>query len=199
MIRREKFVSRYSDINKRSTLERDIVELEKFVDTELLKSANIINMINQDQLQLSDGEIVATEIINNSMHNDKNVLDNGTGRIGGTDNVEYAIWSNDITNTEKETVTDTPWYNKRLNTNVNGTLEVILPEYTNKNAAKLLVDKYLGPVDMSNLTDEDFNSVYGFWRKVPQLDGTVLDDPSAVQLVWDVAWQRFKIKFKLYQ
>lgn len=199
MIRREKFVSRYSAVNNRSTLERDIVELEKLVDAELLKSVNIIGMINRDQMQLTDGEVVSAIIVNDSIHNDKNVLDNGTGRKGGTDNVEYAVWSDSITNTLGESVTDTPYYNKRLNTDVNGVLEILLPENTNKNAAKMLTDKYLGPLDASNLTEEDFNSVYGFWRKVPQFDGTYSDDPNAVQLVWDDEWQRFKMKFKLHQ
>lgn len=198
MVKREEFVSRYADVNKRSVLNRDVLELEKYVDTELVKTVNIISMINQDQLELSTDVIVDSYITNDAIHNDNTVLDQGNGRSGGTNDVEFAIWGNTITDSDNQTAILTPWYNKRLDSDVDGALEIFLPAYTNKNAARLLVDKYLGPESTDNLTTTDYTDVYGFWRKIPQLDGSYADDPSTVQLVWDVIEHRFKIIFKLH-
>ena len=91
MLRRDEFVNRYSDLNNRTTLDMEIVELEQYVDSQLLVAENILNMINQDQLNKSQDSIVVNFIENESIHNDNTVIGNA-GRKGGIDNVEFAIW-----------------------------------------------------------------------------------------------------------
>ena len=68
MIHREQFVSKYADLNKNSILEAEMLDLETFVDTELLKSENIISMINQDQINQNHNEI-----INNAIENQRQI------------------------------------------------------------------------------------------------------------------------------
>lgn len=196
MLRRDEFVDRYSSLNNKQTLDLEIVELEQYVDTQLLAAENILNMINQDQLTGTQDEVVTNLIENESIHNINTIVGNA-GRKGGIDDVEFAIWKGKLLTNDTQDATLTPWLNKTLSTVVSGILTVILPEKTNKNAAKILVDKYLGPVDVSNLTTKDKESNFGFWRKIPQLDGNTADDPAAVELLWDNVLQLFKMKFKL--
>jgi hypothetical protein len=94
--------------------------------------------------------------------------------------------------------TSTPWYDKTLNENVTGEIEVLLPVGTNKNLAKMLVDKYLGPADFTNLTSRELKT-YGFWRKIPDLGTTsgIIDNTDAVQLIYVEDSDQYKIVFKL--
>ena len=201
MVRRDQFVDRYSALNNRKLLELELADLEKYVDSELLKDENIVVMINQDGVAGTDGEVISTTILNQSVHKDPSIRDNGSGRSGGLDNVEYAIWSEDITTTSSVGATETPWYDKTLNVDTTGVIEVYLPIGTNKNLATMLVDKYLGPADFTNLTNREL-STYGFWRKIPTLgsaagESTVTDDTDAVQLIYVEATNQYKIVFQL--
>jgi len=196
MIKRHKFVSNYANLNNKIYLEKLAIELEQYVDDQLIKAENIIYMINDDDLDFSNTtEITDIKYVNN-IHNDENVLDNGSGRSGGSNNLKYAIWNDIITHANGSSANDEPILNKTLDFTVDGELIIYLPEHTNKNAAKLLVDKYLGPQNLNNLTTKE-QDLYGFWGTIPQLNGTVLYNSNAVKLYWDSELYKFKIIFKL--
>ncbi len=196
MIKRHNFVSTYASLNNKEYLEKLVIELEQYVDEQLLKADNIIKMINDDDLDFSYTTEITHIKYTNDIHNDENVLDNGSGRSGGPDNVTYAKWSDSITYADYSAANKEPVKNRTLDFTVNGELIVYLPDNTNKNAAKMLVDKYLGPQDITNLTKEEQNN-YGFWGTIPQLDGSLIYDPDVIKLYWDTNMQQFKIIFKL--
>jgi len=196
MIKRYNFVSTYASLNNKEYLEKLVIELEQYVDEQLHKANNIIKMINDDDLDLSHTTEITHIKYTNDIHNDEHVLDNGAGRSGGPDNTKFAKWSDSITYADYSAANKEPIKNKTLDLTVNGELIVYLPENTNKNAAKMLVDKYLGPQDITDLTKEEESS-YGFWGTIPQLDGSVIYDPNVIKLYWDTNVQRFKIIFKL--
>jgi hypothetical protein len=158
-------------------------------------------MINRDGVAGTNGEIINDAILNETVHKDPSIRDNGSGRSGGVDNVEYAIWSKNITTTSSDDATKNPWYDKTLNKDVEGEIEVLLPVGTNKNLARMLVDKYLGPIDFTNLTDRELKT-YGFWRKIPTLgslagESSVTDNTDAVELIYVEDTDQYKIVFRL--
>jgi hypothetical protein len=196
MLKRYDFISKYANLNNEQYLKKLVNELEQYVDNQLLKAENIIRMINNDDLNFDNlTEILSIKLVN-TIHNDSSVNDNGSGRSGGTDGSEYAIWSDAITYSDGTQANTTPIENKTLDFSTEGELFVYLPEHTNKNAAKMLVDKYIGPSDLSNLTIEEKQN-YGFWGTIPQLDGTTTYSSDVVKLYWDPSVERFKIAFKL--
>jgi len=196
MLKRYDFVSKYANLNNEKYLKKLINELEQYVDEQLLKAENIIKMINDDNLDFNNLTEITNIKLTNPIHNNSIVNDNGSGRSGGVDGTKYAIWSNKITYPNGDSADINPIENKTLDVTVDGELIVYLPENTNKNAAKMLVDKYIGPSDLNNLTIEEKQN-YGFWGIIPQLDGTTTYNPDVIKLYWDPNINRFKIVFKL--
>jgi hypothetical protein len=196
MIKRYDFISKYKNLNNEQYLKKLVNELEQYVDEQLLKAENIIKMINNDNLDFNYSTEITTIKLINTIHNDFVVNDNGSGRSGGTNGIKYAIWSSKITYQNGDPANINPIENKTLDFTVNGELIVYLPDNTNKNAAKMLVDKYIGPSDLNDLTIDE-KQKYGFWGIIPQLDGTTTYSPDVVKLYWDSNIKRFKIVFKL--
>lgn len=203
MLRRDAFIQTYTATNNPKELEVEVIELEKFVDTALVADAAVLHYVNQNGLSGTSGYIdtqyVTSSISNNSIHRDPNILDNGSGRTGP--NKEYAIWSSGLTNSTGQNASSTPYYDLTINTSITGELRVTLPENTNKNAAYLLMQKYLGPLQAdSNLITQSQIDTMGFWGRKPILgsNGTsALLDPSAVQLQYDSSINRLVMIFKL--
>lgn len=203
MLRRDQFVIRYVANNNADVLAIEVKELEKYVDDQLVQDTNILNFVNQNGLSGTSGTLVSQTVngsyVNNAIHINPNVLDNGSGRTGT--NRQYAIWSNSITYSNKQPANTEPWLMLDIDTPIGGELRITLPEGTNKNAAYLLVQKYLGPLDVnsSDIT-RDESTAYGFWGRKPIIgsngtSGTI--DPNAVRLEYDAEQSRFVIVFTL--
>lgn len=205
MVRRDQFVQRYVEQNNLKTIKNQITELEKFVDSELVKKENLLNLINKNGLTITDGILddnqnVTSYITSDSIHRDQNVLDDGNGRSGPSK--AYAIWGDNIKNSNGQLENLTPYEDLTLNEAVTGEIRIILPEDTNKNAAYLLTQKYLGPLklDSATFTDEERNN-NGFWGRKPNLGtnnntGATIDN-NAVKLIYDKDVSRFVMIFKL--
>jgi hypothetical protein len=203
MVRRDEFIQRYAEQNSLKNLKNQITELEKFVDGELIKNENLLNIINKNDLTLTNGEIddnqfLISSISSDSIHRDQFVLDNNNGRSGPNRN--YAIWGSNLTNSTGGNESLTPWEDLTLNIPVTGELRITLPEFTNKNAAYLLCQKYLQPLklDSNTFTDEDRRS--GFWGRKPLIgtnNSTAGLDANAVRLMYDKDTKRFILIFKL--
>jgi len=203
MVRRDVFIQRYVEQNNQKMINSEVIELEKFVDTQLLDINNLINYINQNGLSGTAGVLVTQDvtaaIVNNSIHRTPSVLDNGAGR---TADKIYAFWSNGLTDASGNNVSGTPYYDLNIDTPITGELRVTLPENTNKNAAYLLLQKYLGPVvsDSSLITQNQIDTM-GFWGRQPTLGssgnlGATLD-PDAVRLEYDSSQDRLVMIFTL--
>jgi len=196
MIKRFEFISNYANLNNNNYLKKLVLELEQYVDEQLLKVENIISMINNDSLNFNNTTEITVVKSTNAIHNNELVLDNGSGRSGGTDNSKYAIWSNLIVNPDHTPANNEPIINKTLDFTVDGELIIYLPKNTNKNAAKMLVNKYIGPSNLINLNNNKKNE-YGFWGTIPLLNGTNTFNPDVIKLYWDSELKQFKMIFKL--
>lgn len=204
MVRRDDFVLRYTQLNNPAALNQQVQELETYVDAQLTTNANLLNYINQNGLAGTNGMLLSQEIdgqiINQAVHQDPTTLDNGSGRFGP--NLQYAIWSDKITTTNKIPANTTPWNNLTIDSgSVSGELHIPLPANTNKNAAYMLLQQYLGPLEPNtNLITTDQISNNGFWGRKPILgsNGTsAMIDPNAVRLVYDATAEVFVMIFKL--
>lgn len=203
MIRRDTFIQRYVDQNNNKKIQSQVIELEKFVDTQLVDANNLLTYINQNGLSGTDGssftQLVTSSIVNDAVHRDPSVLDKGAGRSGP--NKEYAIWSSKLTDTNNNSVINTPYFDLVLNTSINGQLRIYLPTNTNKNAAYQLCQKYLQPLidDSSQITQTQIDTL-GFWGRKPIIgtNGTsAVLDPNAVQLLYDQINNRLIMIFSL--
>lgn len=203
MIRRDTFIQRYVDQNNNKKIQSQVIELEKFVDTQLVDANNLLTYINQNGLSGTDGssftQLVTSSIVNDAVHRDPSVLDKGAGRSGP--NKEYAIWSSKLTDTNNNSVINTPYFDLVLNTSINGQLRIYLPTNTNKNAAYQLCQKYLQPLidDSSQITQTQIDTL-GFWGRKPIIgtNGTsAVLDPNAVQLLYDQTNNRLIMIFSL--
>lgn len=205
MVRRDQFVQRYVEQNSLKTIKNQVTELEKFVDEQLVKKENLLSLINKNGLSLTDGvlddnQTVTSYVSSDAIHRDQNVIDNGNGRSGP--GKAYAIWGDNIKNSNGQSESATPYEDLTLNEAVTGEIRIILPEDTNKNAAYLLTQKYLGPLksDSTTFTDEEITN-NGFWGRKPNLGtsnntGATLDN-NAVKLIYDKDVSRFVMIFKL--
>lgn len=205
MLRRDQFIQRYAEQNSLKTLKNQISELEKFVDDALVQKINLLNLINKNGLNLTDGILddnqnVTTYVFSDAIHRDQNVIDDGNGRSGP--NKLYAIWGDNIKSSTGQLENLTPYEDLTLNIPVTGEIRIPLPQDTNKNAAYLLMLKYLGPLKIDSLTfTEEEKSSYGFWGRKPTIStsgtsGATLDN-SAVRLIYDKDVESFVMIFKL--
>lgn len=204
MLRRDQFVQRYAEQNNIKKLQTEMSELEKFIDTQLVDANALLQYINQNGLSgtngLADSQYVTYSISNDAVHRDPSVLDNGVGRSGN--NKQYAIWSSRLTDASNNNASQHPQYDLVMNGPVTGQIRVTLPENTNKNAAYMLLQRYLGPLvqDSSSINQTQLDTL-GFWGRKPTLGsnnstGAVLD-PNAVQLYYDNTVNRFVMIFTL--
>lgn len=203
MVRRDAFVQRYVEQNNPKIIETEVIELEKFVDQQLVDINVLLDYVNQNGLAGTSGvlqtQYVNDAIINNTIHRDTNVLDNGSGRTGN--NKQYAIWSDGLTTANGQSASATPWFDLTIDTTVTGEIHITLPVDTNKNAAYLLLQKYLGPlqIDSTTITQNQVNTL-GFWgrKPIPGSNGTsALLDANAVRLEYNSDVKRFIMIFTL--
>lgn len=203
MLRRDVFVQRYVDINNVKALQAEMAELEKYVDTALVDANNLLNYVNQNGLAgtsgMLDTQYVTSSIVNNTIHRDPAILDNGNGRAGS--NKQFAIWGTSITTPTGNDATTMPWFDLTIDSTMSGELRINLPTSTNKNAAYMLLQKYLGPLiaDSSQITQAQIDT-NGFWgrKPIPGSNGTAgLIDANAVRLMYDSSQELFVMIFSL--
>lgn len=205
MLRRDQFVQRYADLNNLKKLQAQVAVLEKYVDQQLVDSNSLLYYINQNGLGIdgTSGQLysqnVTSSFVNNAVSRDQTVADNGNGRSGS--NKQYAIWGSNITNSSGNDASQSPQFDLTLDTSISGQFRISLPADTNKNAAYMLLQQYIGPLvnDSTQITQAQIDN-YGFWGRQPILgsNGSSANvNPNAVQLVYDADLGCFVMIFSL--
>jgi hypothetical protein len=213
MFRRDEFLDLLGQQNSNETLQRQLKDLEKFVDDELRKIENVVKLINATSattVALENGlEVVDTLKITNIVHRDITAISETDSKITagvGADAVSYAVWSDNLTYPNKTSASTTPWNDKTIaETTVstftfNGKLRIKCPDNTNKFLAKTLANKYMaiGKTDASGILS-------GFWSQcnrantkanLPHPNNVVLAD--AVRVLYDGTNNVVYLEFKLF-
>ena len=209
MIRRDEFIQKLHEYNSTEYIERELDNLEKFVDTELSKEENIIKMINSISAGsngTSGEEYVNVIIPTNSVHKDINAKGDENITLN---KISYAIFEEEdteITLNDGKDATETPWDDITLleADNFDGYLDIELPVNTNKMVAQKLVEKYLKADDFeTDESDGETEPSSGFWSKAPKPndsnnDETGTDLNDAVSLIYYSDTNLLVMMFKLF-
>jgi hypothetical protein len=141
MYRRDEFIKKLSSLNSGDSLREQVKKLEVHVDAELKKADTVLSLINSNP----QGTVVGnTETINDitetyAVHTESNISGN-TEIVDGK-----VVWNDGLTfNNGKGSASASPWTHINISANsFDGNIKILLPEDTNKNAAKMLADRYM--------------------------------------------------------
>lgn len=204
MIRRDEFLQRLHEFNNSKFINTELENLEKFVDQQLLLESNIILMINSITAGTNGTngeEYVLESIATNSVHKDFTTDSENKVTING---IAYSIFDDDdavIETSNGEDATTTPWDDITIaeSDQFDGSLEIELPENTNKMIARKLTDKYLKVDDF----DTDGEPSSGFWGSGlkpndSSNNNVSVDVPDAVTLRYEPSTNTIFMIFKLF-
>lgn len=212
MFRRDEFLDLLNSLNSNEALQRQLKDLEKYVDDELRKNENVTKMINTTTATskpLENGLEIVEEIKTTTLvHRDITVISDNKVTAGTSANaVSYAIWEDDLIYPDNKSATYTPWLDKTFSeTSVttysfNGKLRIKCPDNTNKFLAKILANKYM----MVGKTDNNGNIISGFWSQsnrandknnVANSANKTLND--AIRVLYDATNNIVYLEFKLF-
>lgn len=212
MFRRDEFLDLLNSFNSNEALQRQLKDLEKFIDDELRKNENVIKLINMTTAttkSLENGlEIVEQIKTTTLVHRDITVVSNNKVTAGTSANaVSYAIWDDGLLYPNNSSATTTPWIDKTFSeTSVttytfDGKLRIKCPDNTNKFLAKVLADKYMSV----GKTDSQGNIISGFWSQSNRANdknnavnsaNKKLND--AIRVLYDATNNIVYLEFKLF-
>ncbi len=212
MIRRDDFLDSVGSQNSNEALQRQLKDLETFIDGELKKTENVIKLINStasSSQSLENGlEIVDILKTTTLVHRDITVVSNTKVTAGtSSDAVSYALWEDDLKYPDNTNASSKPWIDKTFSetyvTNFifDGKLRIKCPDNTNKFLAKILADKYMS----IGKTDNQGNFISGFWSQsnrantktnTPNTANKILND--AIRVLYDGTNNIVYLEFKLF-
>ena len=207
MIRRDEIIQKLHEFNSSEKIERELANLEKFVDEQLVNDDNIIRLINSitaGSSGTSGEEFIDRYIPTNSVHRDITAKNSDSQKNITIDNISYAIFEDDddeIKTSNGDDATEEPWEDITIAEadQFDGYLEIDLPENTNKMVAQLLVEKYL----LSGEFDDDDEPTSGFWSKGNKPNDSSNapqggDVDKGVSLKYFIATNSLVMRFKLF-
>jgi hypothetical protein len=172
MLRRDEFLDLVGSQNSNESLQRQLKDLESFIDVELKKNENVVKLINSTNATtkpIENGlEIVDILKTTTLVHRDITVVSTTKVTAGSNaDAVSYALWEDTLKYPNNSNASAIPWIDKTFSeTSVttytfDGKLRIKCPENTNKFVAKVLSDKYMS----IGKTDSQGNFLSGFWSQ----------------------------------
>ena len=196
MIRRDEFIQKISELNNNNYLKRELIDLEKYVDEQLLIDENVIKFINRNT-QGGDFNNTSNEELVDSI-NDTNQIHRHPDVVSTTKEAEgiYKVWNDSLTNQDGRNLSTKPYIDKTLHNDIDSSIEILLPENTNKNVALLLKKKYLS----TDLKTEDG----GFWSIITRPDTNNIsniseDNNDMVEVVYNKDLNTVRMIFKLFK
>lgn len=174
MIRRDQFLDKLNDNNSSEANLKNLQELEKFVDEQLISVSNINKFVNSISATTSGLSIDGFEIVDlikttTSIHRDLTVDSNDKITIKNENNdvVTYSIWSDTLKFSNGQPASNFPQNDKVIAETFNitlkydGKLRIKLPDGTNKFVAKTLANKYssIGKIDENKVLSGYFSQV----------------------------------------